>query len=254
MSEVLEQTSEQQNEAPERGLLHRVFAADINAGEGRTIDVRVVPYGEVIEHDDLGGGRRGALYREEWIPGAFADQVRAASVGRAKKVLVNFEHDQFGLAGVIGHGTALLERSDGLYGTFEIHEGPEGDKALMLAREGIADGISMEVKPLKSVRSADGVIKRVKGHLVNVALCRSPAYKSARVLAMREERIDDEPILDEQLLPVAINPELLERCRALGIKLPQRYEAHPAETGTPAESGTPEDGTRQTENTPTSEE
>jgi hypothetical protein len=35
--------------------------------------------------------------------------------------------------------------------------------------------------------------------------------------------------------------------RALGITLPQRYEAHPAETGTPAEAGTPEDGTRPTE-------
>lgn len=246
MSETIH--DEQHTEDPETGLLHRVFAAEIATGEGRTIDVRVVPYGEVIAHNDgKGGDARGVVYRERWVNGAFSDQVRAAEVGRAKKVLVNFEHEQFGLAGVIGHGTALVERADGLYGSFVLHEGDEGDRALMLVREGIADGISLEAKPLKSTRTREGIVNRVKGHLVNVAICRSPAFKGARVLAMREEPIAEEPVLDEELLPIAPDPELLERCRALGIQLPQRYQAHPDPTDTPAEAGTSDDGTRHTD-------
>jgi hypothetical protein len=60
--------------------------------------------------------------------------------------------------------------------------------------------------------------------------------------------------LDEEYLPVPLNPELVERCRRLGIQLPQRYQAHPDEAGTPAETGTPEDGTRQTEANANSQE
>lgn len=220
----------------------RTFAAEMSAGEGRTIDVRVVPYGERITHNDgLGGVPKGVPYQEEWIPGAFAGQERAAN-----RVLVNFEHQE-GLAGVIGHGTALLERSDGLYGSFRMHETPDGDKALMLVREGVLGGVSLEAKGRKSYRTRDGVIQRVKAHLVNIALCRSPAYTGAVVLAVREEA----EIVDEEFLPVQLDPELIERCRSLGIALPQRYEAHPAETDTPAETGTSEDGTRQSDD-PTS--
>ena len=60
------------------------------------------------------------------------------------------------------------------------------------------------------------------------------------MLAVREE-----VILDEELLPIDLDPELVERCRRLGIELPQRYQAHPAESDTPAESGHLRDGTRQ---------
>jgi hypothetical protein len=52
-------------------------------------------------------------------------------------------------------------------------------------------------------------------------------------------------MLDEDLLPLQIDPELVERCRRLGVKLPEQLKAHPVRTGTPAVSGTPEDGTRQ---------
>ncbi len=115
----------------------------------------------------------------------------------------------------------------------------------MLVREGILETVSLEALPKKSVRSHDGVIQRVKAHLVNIALTRFGAYEGAVVLALRNEA----PVFDEDMLPVTPDPELIERCRRLGIRLPQRYEAHPAETGTPDSSGTPEDGTRPPENT-----
>lgn len=250
MTAVEPETHEQHPERAERPVLRREFAASLTPGDGRTIDVRIVPYGERIVHDDgFGGVPRGVAYREEWVPGAFADQARA--LGREKEVLVNFEH-QDGLQGVIGHGVALREESDGFYGSFRLHETADGEKALMLVREDVLRTVSLEAKPKKSVRTADGVVQRVKAHLVNIALTRFGAYEGAVVLALREEA---EVLMDEELLPIQPNPEMIERCRRLGIRLPQRYQAHPDATGTPADAGTPEDGTRpETATTSSSEE
>jgi HK97 family phage prohead protease len=244
MSEV--EIEKQYIEAPETGLLRREFAAAVTAGDGRTVDVKIVPYDEPIEHNDgLGGVPMGVMYREEWAPGAFDHQLDAAN-----RVLANCEHEE-GIRGVVGHGVALLSRSDGLYGSFKIHDTAAGETALTLIREGIFTTVSLEAHPRKHVRTAAGVLRRVKADLRNVAFARFGAYASARVLALREEA---EAVFDEELLPVAPNPELIARCRALGIRLPQRYEAHPVENGHPGETGTPEDGTRQTETKPTSEE
>lgn len=235
---------EKENEAAERPFLVRTFAAEISPGDGRTVDVRVVPYGEEIVHDDGHGGvPRGVPYKEVFVRGAFSHQVTAAN-----RVLLNFEH-QDGIAGVVGHGKALLDREDGFYGSFKIHETPDGDKALMLVNEGVLSTVSMEAAAQKSVRTKDGVVQRVKAHLRNVALTRFGAYQGAVVLAVREE-----VVFDEEMLPVEPDPEMIERCRRLGIRLPQRYQAHPDESDTPAETGTPEDGTRQDTKTPTSEE
>lgn len=230
----------QETERPERAVLIREFAAEFSTGDGRTVDVRVIPYGVTAEVSDGGG-----VYREEWMPGAFDDQLVAAN---RVDVLLNFEH-QMGISGLIGRGLALDSRTDGLHGSFRIFDGQDGDKALELVREGVLGGVSLEAYAKKSIRTASGVVRRVKAHLDKVALCRRPAFKDAIVLAVRAETI-----FDEELLPVAPDPELIDRCRRLGIRIPQRYEAHPDDTDTPAETGTSEDGTRQPVNTPTSEE
>ena len=149
------------------------------------------------------------------------------------------------MAGIVGHGVALVERHDGLYGSFRLHENPDGDKALMLIREGVMDTVSLEAVPQKNVRTHDGVVRRVKAHLRAVAFARFGAYPGATVLAVREQaEIVDE--LDPELIPVPLDPELVERCRRLGIDLPQRYQAHPDESDTPAQTGTSGNGTRRT--------
>ena len=243
MSTVTE--TEMKTETPERAFLVREFAAELTPGDGRTVDVRIVPYGERIRHNDGHGGLPpGVFYSEEWVPGAFSAQDKAAH-----RVLVNVEHDP-SFVGVVGHGLTLREQSDGYYGSFTIHDTPEGNKALMLINQGVYDHISLEARPLKSIRTLDGVIQRVKAHLRNISLTRYGAYEGARVLAVREEEIEDEFVIESH----NPDPELLERCRALGITLPQRYEAHPVETDTSAESDTSADGTRRPESMSSSEE
>jgi len=198
-----------------REPLRREFVAELAPGEGRTVDLRIVPYGVPAPVSD-----GGPVYREEWAAGAFDDQLRAAN---RVDVLLNFEH-QAGIAGLIGRGVKLESQGDGLYGSFRIFAGADGDKALELVEEGVLGGVSLEAYPKRSIRTGEGIVRRVKAHLDKVALCRRPAFPGAAVLAVREE-----VIVDEELLPVDIDPDLVERCRQLGVELPARYSTHPGE-------------------------
>lgn len=231
MSAVQEKTD------PQTGLLHRTFSADVQQGDGRTLDVRIVPYGERATVNDGTG-----TYEEEFAAGAFDDQLVA---GHRLKVWLNFQHER-GIDAVIGKGVALREEPDGLYGSFRAYEDAAGDKALMLVNDGMLDGVSLEFLSKRAVQTAVGVVRRVKAHLDAVALCRQGAYASAQVLAVREE-IPQEFTVDAAHLPVDLDPELIERCRSLGITLPQRYQAHPEDADTPDE-GTSADGTRLPDN------
>ncbi len=246
MSEATEEL--QETERPERAVAVRRFDVQIEAGSGRTVSMLIAPFGEHATcADGLGGLPKGVPYQEELMPGLYDKQLRAAN-----RVFLNFEHHP-GMSGLIGHGLSLRSASDGYHGDFRVQETPDGDKALDLVRNDVLTGASVESYWLKSVRAATGVVQRVKAHLEAVALCREGAYPSAVVTGLRADELPGAIMLDEDLLPVYPDPELVERCRKLGIHLPQRDEAHPAENGHPGQTGTPEDGTRQPETTPTSE-
>jgi len=234
---------EQEIETAERpflvpgGLLHREFRADLTVGDGRTVDVRIVPYGERIRHKD-GEHGRGRSYEEEFLPGVFNHQLNAAN-----RVLANIEHEESPTA-TVGHGIMLREAADGFHGTFRLLETPAGETARQLIGAGALDGISLEAKERKTVRGNDGVLRRAKADLYAIAFTRFGAYKGAKVLALREEV---EEVIDEALLPVEMDQGVVERLLRQGFEVPDRYKAHPAQTGTPAEAGTPDDGTRQTD-------
>ena len=236
-------------ESEREPMIRRTFAAELTPGDGRTVDCRIVPYGERIEHNDgLGGLPAGQPYTEEWAAGAFTHQLKAAN-----RVLANVEHQQ-GLGGIVGHGIALLERADGLYGSFKFHDNADGDKALMLVKEGVLDTVSLEARPQKTIKTLEGVVRRVKAHLEAVAFARFGAYPSATVLAVRERATFEEEHLPEELLPTEMDAETVERCRRLGLELPARYQAHPDETDTSASTDTSEIGTRQDQGSHDSQE
>lgn len=230
---------ETKTEGRESGLLVREFAAADLEVTGRTVDVRVVPFGEVARVADPPDFRE---YDEEWMPGVFDHQLNAAN-----RIHARYGHSPHVLD-VVGHGLELRREQDGYHVSTKIHETPQGETTLELLRGGALPAVSLEARPVKSIRSAGGVVQRMKANMTGFAFCREGAFKGAQVLAIREAQI-----LDEEMLPVDLDPDLVARLRGQGIVLPDRYQAHPAETGTPASAGTPEDGTRQSVN-PSSEE
>lgn len=254
MSEVLD-TQEQETERAERPVshgdviseisepLHREVAVSLAEGDGRTLVSRLVPYNEVAVVDDGRGP-----YKERFVPGAFNAQLRAAD---KIKAFLNYRHRQ-GIGDQIGHARQIMDRTDGLHGELKVLDTATGETALQLYHAGVLDRLSIEFVSRKH-RLVDGVVERLDARLVGIALVPEGAYTGAQVLAVREEPEESEQV-DETLLPLDLDPELVARLRAQGIALPDRYSAHPAETGTPDETGTPEDGTRPISQTTSSEE
>lgn len=222
-------------EVPTSLVAVRKYSAALSAGDGRTVDLRIVPYGERIESDDgLGGVPRGVRYVEEFVHGVF-DHV----LGAPNRVLLDFEHGDR-LEDVVGRGITLEDREDGFHGAFRMLETPAGETALALIHEEVLTGASVECRFLRSIRGADGVVRRVKAKLVKVALCREPAYAGAVVLGVRTtDTIDPEPEFEfaEELKPVPFNPDLARRIEALGITIPNRL-ADPSQTD-PSENSDP---------------
>jgi phage head maturation protease len=223
---------QREDETPARGFLIREFvAADLEV-EGRTVDVRLVPFGEVARVADP---PRWEPYEEEWLPGVFDHQLNAANRVHAK-----YGHSD-SVVDVVGHGISIRSMpGDGYHISTKIHQTIQGETALELLRDRALPCVSLEARPVKSVRSSGGIVQRVKAHLSGFAFCRQGAFAGAQVLAIREHHE-----ISDEIESSAPDPELIERCRRLGIRIPQRYEAHPATDGHPDKVGTPGDGNRQ---------
>lgn len=144
----------------------------------RTISGLVVPWNKVAV-DSAGMAkwkfREGSLY--------------ASEVGRVK---LNLFHDR---TRPIGKALRLVSTSEGLDGTFRIARGPEGDRVLEDAEDGILDGFSIEphfgdndgFRPSESDRSVREVFS---ARLSMVGLVPAPAYDDARatVVNLQEEQ------------------------------------------------------------------
>ena len=174
-------------------LLKREMAGEIVSGDGRTLELRIVPYNTPATVRDPGT----EPYEEVWLPGVFDGQSRAAD-----KVLVNFEHEP-GIRGIVGRGRALRDTPDAAEGTFRMLSGSDADKALELVNEKVVTGVSLEAIPLRS-RVVDGVVQRVKARLLNVALCRNPAFDDAQVLAVREAQEFADEIVETHAEPAVV--------------------------------------------------
>jgi HK97 family phage prohead protease len=190
-------------------IIRREFPAElVPSGDGRTLDLRVVPFNTVARVSDDGGR---TVYEEMWMPGAFDRQMSAPY---RVDVLVNFEHQQ-GIGGVVARGTELRDTGEALDMTARMLNVPDADKALELVNEGVVGGVSLEAIPIKSERGSDGIMRRVAARLVNVALCRSPAYEGAQVMAVRESPDPEpEPIPDDPV-PEPDSPRVSEAALAL---------------------------------------
>lgn len=169
-----------ETETRTRVTLFRSFELPLtDSWDGRTLDVRIVPYNQPATVSDPPDWQP---YQEMFVPGAFERQL--TTPGR-DKVLLNFEHEQ-GIRGVVGHSLRFADGGDDLVASFGVHETGDGDKALLMVREGLLTGLSLEFAALAS-RRVNGVVQRLRAQLDKVSLCRYPAYHASQVLAVREE-------------------------------------------------------------------
>lgn len=220
MSEV--QHEEALVERGGRDVLVRTFAVAEQQLDGRTLHVRVVPFGEVATVADPPHYRP---YQEEFLPGVFRDQENAAHRVRLRSDHAAIDERtgqrMSGTAGIVGNGVRIREANGGVEGEFRFLETNEAETARQLVIERGFDGVSQEFVPKVSRRSKTGVMQRVKAHLDSVALALGPAYSGAEILGMREESARGEIIIDDEFMPPPVDRALLERCADLGIELPE---------------------------------
>jgi HK97 family phage prohead protease len=199
-----------------RDILVRTFAVQAHAGDGRTINVRVVPFNEVADVADPPDFKP---YKEQFMPGAFARNEPHAHRIRLRSDHAALDENggrKSGTSGIVGNGVKLTETDGGYEGEFKFLDTPDALTARELVLNGGYDGVSAEFLPIKSVRTKDGIVQRQVAHLDSVALATGPAYSTASILSLREEQI-----VDESMLPPAPNLALLDRCAELGIDLPE---------------------------------
>ncbi|MDQ5815820.1 MAG: phage major capsid protein [Actinomycetota bacterium] len=154
--------------------------------EKRTVTGMFVPWGQVA---------RSGLAKWRFARGS----LRWATERRIKLNLGHDHKEAVGVATRIDNGTA------GLYGTFKIARGEQGDRALALAEDGVLDGFSIEVDFDEddgwTPDPDDDDVRLVQsGRLAGVALTAFPAFDDARVdrvaatregVAMADDKKDD---------------------------------------------------------------
>lgn len=101
------------------------------------------------------------------------------------RVKLNLNHDH---TQAIAKAIRLQNTDAGLDGTFQVARGPEGDKALSLAEDGVLDGFSIEVDFAEGAWVPDPENRDVRlvkdGKLGGVALTGFPAFDDARVASV----------------------------------------------------------------------
>ena len=159
------------------GMQTRSFVVEVrDAGDGRTLMGRAVPYGETAA---IPGGT------ERFVMGAFARQVGSGQFGAIK---LHASHTAR-LAGdfAVGRTVSLSEQSDGLHGAWQLYDTGRGNEALELVRTGEVTGLSIGFKAIDggTKKGADGAYERYGAHLDHVALTTEPVYAGAAVTGLR---------------------------------------------------------------------
>ena len=145
-------------------------------GDGRTIDLRVMPWGVVAQTP------QGA---ETFARGAFAD---------TDPTRVTIESSAHGGA-LVGRGESIEERDDGAYLSARIARTQAGDDLLALAADGVLRDASVAFLPMAH-RMENGTTVRTRVDLRRVAVLERGAYRGAEVLAVRSDNTEGDTVTD----------------------------------------------------------
>lgn len=161
----------------------RSVASTLERTDRRTLHGLFMPWNMPADVADFEEGRV-VSYREGFRPGAFDRQVTSPEPGVVRRIVLKDQHH--GGLGKLGHVVALRNQPDGLYGTVSILPSRVDDVEAILD-DGVS-GLSPEFHTLgRPELDADGTVWRTRAHMIAIALEAQPAYREARVLAMRAD-------------------------------------------------------------------
>jgi len=146
---------------------------EVRDAEQRIISGAIVPYGVETR---VGG------YVESFAPGAFTTAVPADV-----PLLVAHRHAQL----PIGRTATLTDEPGALVGEFQLSDTRDADEVLALARDHVPLGLSVGFIPTEDKWNRDRTkVVRVRATLGEVSVVGLPAYRDAKVTAVRA---DDQP-------------------------------------------------------------
>lgn len=157
-------------------LLTRAAPDGVSGVEGRRLDIRLYAWGDVATRTEEG-------IKEQLMPGVF---------GNVDATRVTLESVRHGGA-IVGVGEQIVEREDGIHGTFRVAETPAGDEllALVSGEPPVLRDASVVFAP-QTQRISNGIVQRTAGDLRRVAIVERGAYASAQVLAVRSDEVETE--------------------------------------------------------------
>ena len=165
--------------------------------DGRTVEGRIIPFGEVatiIERDESG---QLVKYREQFMPGCCTRLEQESKRGthlRWIKYLLG--HDESRLEREIGHMRSIEEREDGAYAIFRLFDCDDLRKVRSMLQESYR-GLSVSFVS-KNPQAINGVISHRSIMMNHVAATPAPAYVGAAITGMRDGPVDlGTPLLDE---------------------------------------------------------
>jgi HK97 family phage prohead protease len=211
-------------------LTHLTFSSPIEASDTqrRIISGQIVPFGSV------GNTSIGKVIFEK-------GSIQIPSVSKIKLLAQHNTNDP------IGRAQSFQENPNGINGVFKLSAASKATDYLLMASEGLIDGLSVGVEVLASRELKDGTVVVTSSLLKEVSLVESPAFGQARVLeVVAQEGEDDaaemtiEQIEDEQIAKISEAVKVLEETQKIEKALEE------TETQTESEATVSEDTTAAT--------
>jgi len=174
-------------------MQHLTFSAPIEAADGqrRIVSGQIVPFGAV------GNTSAGHVIFER-------GSIQIPSASKIKLLAQHNTNDP------IGRAQSFQETAQGINGVFKLSAASKAQDYLVMAAEGLIDGLSVGVEVLSSRERKDGVMIVSSAVLKEVSLVESPAFSDARVLdvvAQEGEEEVTEEVTPEDSAPIEVAEE-----------------------------------------------
>jgi phage head maturation protease len=151
---------------------------------------RIFPIGETAPIHERGADGKVLDYDEHFMPGCTERLRQVIDRVGAHFLRLQLGHEEPGVTRHLGYGTALEERADGAYGTFQLYT-KRNDYALVremlgTAWKGLSVAFADRVPPVVEIRGDRPLVGRRQIDLEHIAAVAVPAYASAGVMSIRE--------------------------------------------------------------------